>query len=69
MIALASVVVNDVQDHFNLGGMKLAHKVAELAVLFARRLIDRVGMMRSEEAERHVSPVVVVARIKLKHRH
>ncbi len=58
VVALAGVVVDDVEDHLEACGMQRLHHALELEHLLARRAARGVERMRGEEADRAVAPVV-----------
>ena len=59
MIALAGVVVDDVEHDLDAGAMELLHHPLELVHLVAR--LGREALIGREEAERGVAPVVLLA--------
>ena len=61
MIAFAGVVVDHIQPHFDIGLVAGAHQRAEFVV----RVAAGIGVVRGEEVERHVAPVVALLRIEL----
>jgi hypothetical protein len=61
VVALGSVVVDDVEDHFDAGAVEVADHRLELPHLFAPGSRRRVGGVRSEVAQRVVAPVVAEA--------
>ncbi len=67
VVTFCRVVENDVQDHFHARIVQRANHLAKLVV----RLVVRrsIGVMRSEEIQRHVTPVVSFLRVILVHRH
>ena len=58
VVALSGVVVNDVEDDLDSGFMHRAHHVLELVDLLAPAAARRVLVVRSEETDRVVAPVV-----------
>ena len=58
VIALGGVVVDDVEDHLDAGAVQLAHHRLELEHLLAALARGAVGVVRGEEADRVVAPVV-----------
>jgi hypothetical protein len=58
MIAFGGVVVDDVQDHFQAGGMERAHHALELADRVDGVSGCRVADVGREERERVIAPVV-----------
>ena len=56
-VAFRSVVVDDVENYLDAGGMQPAHRDAHLV----RRAVRQIGRFRREEAERVVAPVVAQA--------
>ncbi len=58
MVALAGVVVDDVEDHLESRGVQRAHHRLELAHLFAVGARRRVASLGREVADRVVAPVV-----------
>ena len=62
MITLGSVVVHDVQDHFNARPVQRLHHIAKLVDGTQRILPGAVGQVRSKERHRAISPVVHPAR-------
>ena len=56
--ALGRVVVDHVEDHLDAGAMKGLDHVAELVEHGQRRLAGAVGVMRREERDRLIAPVV-----------
>ena len=58
LIALGGVVVDDVEDHFQTGGMQGADHHLELLHRLARRLTGGVTQVRREEGQGVVAPVV-----------
>ncbi|CAB4743432.1 unannotated protein [freshwater metagenome] len=58
LIALGGVVVHDVEDDLEAGGMQVLHHVLELLHLLASRAGGGVAGVRSEEPDRVVAPVV-----------
>ena len=58
MIAFAGVVVDDVEDHFESGGVERFHHLLELADLSAGIALRRVLAMRREVAIGVITPVV-----------
>ncbi len=56
--ALGRVVVDDVEEHLDAGGVQRPHQVAELTDLLTARAPGRVVGVRREEAHRVVAPVV-----------
>src|SRR5580700_7218142 len=69
VIALASVVVYDVQHHADISLMKSLHHILEFEMLLISTVCVRVLSMRREEIQRHVAPVVAFLWITLKNRH
>ena len=58
MIALGGVVVDDIEDHFDVGFVERANESLELLHLLADVAAARVLVVRGEEADRIVPPVV-----------
>ena len=58
LIALAGVVVDDVEDHLEPGGVQRAHHRLELAHLLAVGAGGRVASLGREVPDRVVAPVV-----------
>jgi hypothetical protein len=58
VIAFGGVVVDDVEDHFEAGGVQGAHHHLELAHAFERRRRRRVARVRREVGQGVVAPVV-----------
>jgi hypothetical protein len=69
VIALAGVVVHDVEDHTNSSFMKGLHHVFELKVLLVVITRACVPRVRCEEVQRHIAPVISFMRIALKNGH
>ncbi len=67
VVTFRRVIENDVQNHFDARIVQRSNHLAEFIV----RLVMRrsIGMMRSEEIQRHVAPVVSFLRVILVHRH
>ena len=61
VIALGGVVVDDVEDDFEVGGVEGTHHDLELAHGFERQRREREAHVGCEERERVVAPVVVQA--------
>ena len=69
VVALASVVVDDVEHYPDTGTMKRLYHVSKfkvLSIVFASAGILTLGR---EKVQRHVAPVVTLLRITLKDRH
>ena len=58
MVAFGGVVVDDVEDHFDAGGVQRLDHRLELAHLLAALAGAGVFVVRREEADRVVAPVV-----------
>ena len=58
VVALGGVVVDHVEDHLDAGGVQGAHHALELLHLLAAVTRRRVGVLRGEEGDRVVAPVV-----------
>ena len=58
VVSLAGVVVDDVEDHLDPGGVQRLDHRLELGDLPARSLLARVALLGREVAERAVAPVV-----------
>src|SRR6266566_3293013 len=58
MISFGSVVVNDIEDHFDAGLVKRANHGLELVHLLAAVATARVLVVRGEKPDRVVAPVV-----------
>ena len=58
VVALAGVVVDDVQDHLDPGAVEGLHHRLELAHLAPGPLARRVARLRRQEGDRVVAPVV-----------
>ncbi len=58
MVALCGVVVDDVEDHLDPGSVQGADHALELLHLLAALTGGRVGVLRSEERDGVVAPVV-----------
>ena len=56
--AFTGVVINNIQDHFNVGAMQRFHHVSKLIVSAKNILARTVGMVRRKEGDRRVSPIV-----------
>ena len=69
VIALARVVVDDVEDHLDIRLVQRLDHVAKLVVLRLDRVVAEIAMVGGEEVQRHVAPVVAVGRVVLEHRH
>jgi len=69
MVPLARVVVDDVQDHLQPGRVQRPDQLPELGVLIAHLASVRVSVVRREETDRVVAPVVTLPGVKLKHGH
>ena len=52
------MVVNDVENHFDAGGMEISHHRLELANLIPRRGRRGVTVLRRKKAQRVVPPIV-----------
>ena len=61
VVALRGVVVDDVEDHLDAGLMQRAHHVPELVDLIAAVAAGGVLVVRREETDRVVAPVVAQA--------
>ena len=59
LIAFGSVVVDDVEDHFDTGFMQRLDHRLEFVNLRAGPLVDGVGRLGSEETQRVVTPEVM----------
>ena len=73
LVALGGVVEHDVEDHLDAGAMQRLHHVAELVHRAERIPARAVRLVRREERDRCVAPVVDLARrailgIELEHR-
>ena len=64
-VTFGGVVVNDVQPHLDARFMKRSDHLPKLS----DRIAHGIALMGCEKAERHVTPVVALLRIKLMHRH
>src|SRR3954453_17557141 len=64
-VTFGGVVVNDVQPHLYARFMKRSDHLPKLS----DRIAHGIALMGCEKAERHVTPVVALLRIKLMHRH
>ncbi len=58
MVALARVVVHDIEQHLDAGRVHLTHHLAELLHLLAGAPPRRVLAVRGQEPDRVVAPVV-----------
>ena len=58
VVALCRVVVDDVEDDLDVGGVQRLHHRLELGHLCSRVLCGRVTVVRGEVADRVVAPVV-----------
>ena len=61
VVALAGVVVDDVQDDLDAGGVQHLDQLLELLDLLAPAAVGGVGVVGGEEADRVVAPVVAQA--------
>ena len=66
MVPFERMIVNDVQDDFDPCRVQRFDHREKLGPLLTRMWVSRVCMMRREETQRHVAPVVILVRIKLK---
>ena len=69
MVALACVVVNNVDHDGDSGFVQSLDHILELKMLPIIVHSRRILRMRCEEVQRHVSPIVTLLRIALKYRH
>src|SRR6267378_4373183 len=69
VIALASVVVDDIEHDADTSLVKSLDHVSKFEVLLIIVAVTRVLRMRREEVQRHVAPVVALLWIALKDRH
>ena len=58
MISFSGVIVNHVENHFDAGSVQVADHRFELGDLLAHLSAAGIFSMRSEEADRVVTPVV-----------
>ena len=58
VISFRGVIVNDVENHFDPGGVEIAHHRFEFGHLAAGRAAAGIFPLRREEADRVVAPVV-----------
>lgn len=62
--AFAAVVEDDIEDDFDLSLVKCTHHLSEFGDDCAGRAVECVALMRREETERGVSPVIPVDRVR-----
>ena len=63
MVAFGGMIVNDVENDFDSGGMQVAHHRFELVYLAAKVAAAGVSRFRREETNRVVTPVVAQSSI------
>lgn len=68
-ITLTGMIVDNIQNDFDAGLVELLDHRLKFKSLIAYLSFDAVFVMRSKEAERHVSPIIVFIWIELKHGH
>ena len=63
MVSFRGVVVNHVENHFEAGGVKIAHHAFELGDLLAHHAAAGIFGFRRKETDRVVAPVINQAAI------
>ncbi len=58
MVSLGGVVVDDVENHFETGGMQVANHRFEIADHVAGRFDRSIAPSRGKESERVVAPII-----------
>src|SRR6185437_13364800 len=69
LTSFSSMVVDNVEDHLDIGYMKRFDHISKFAQDFFGDNTARIAMMKSKEAQRHVAPVTAFLWILLSHRH